>query len=408
MGLEYRFAQLYRRSSSGAWSIVATLPYDNGGRANSPDIRGNRAIIGSHLFEIPSSLPQRSIAQEDLEDGVANNWQPLAAANFSVVPGNGTNVYRQLSVTGDAGAMRSGIDWNTVAIQADMTPLSWSGADRWAGLMVRYVDASNFYYMTLRSGNSVQIKRMVNGQFSTLTSASLPVELNRTYRLRFEAFGKKLRGYVDGQLLLETEDSTHTHGTAGIMMYKAQADFDNLLVSPNPLLTLREGELHGSAIEGYPQSDGAWAFHSDDRMLHQSSVTGDARYPIPSTIGDQIIEVDAQATQFSGNDRWFGVMARYRDESNYYYLSLRSSNSVSLRKLANGAITVLDTAPVTVTTGTRYKLRLEVVGNKLRGFVDDHLVVEATDTGTPLPAGGYGMVTYKAAATYGSFLATQP
>jgi hypothetical protein len=408
MGLEYRFAQLYRRSSNGTWSIAATLPYEYSGWEKALDIRGNRVIIGSHLFEIPSSLPQRSIAQEDFEDGVANNWQPLAAANFSVVPGNGTNVYRQLSVTGDARAVRSGIDWNTVAMQADVTPLSWSGADRWTGLMVRYVDPSNFYYMTLRSGNSVQIRRMVNGQFATLATASLPVELNRTYRLRLEAFGKKLRGYVDGQLLLETEDSSHSHGTAGITMYKAQADFDNLLVSPNPLLTLREGEIRGGAREGYPLSDGSWEFDFDDGTLHQESVTGDARYPIPSTIGDQIIEVDAQATRFSGNDRWYGVMARYQDNSNYYYLSLRSSNSVSLRKLAKGAITVLDTAPITVTTAARYKLRLEVVGNKLRGFVDDKLVVEATDTGTPLPAGGYGMVTYKAAATYGSFRATQP
>jgi hypothetical protein len=59
-------------------------------------------------------------------------------------------------------------------------------------------------------------------------------------------------------------------------------------------------------------------------------------------------------------------MTRFVDASNYYYMTVRSSNTVSLRKLTNGAVSVLATVPLTVSADTMYALRLEAVGNQLR------------------------------------------
>jgi pectate lyase len=95
-------------------------------------------------------------------------------------------------------------------------------------------------------------------------------------------------------------------------------------------------------------------------------------------------------------DKCVGLMTRYVDEQNYYYLSLRSSNTVSLRKLVNGAIVNLGSAPLTVTPGTWYSLRLEAVGQKLRAFVDGKQVLEANDGS--LATGICGVATYRAAA----------
>jgi hypothetical protein len=99
-------------------------------------------------------------------------------------------------------------------------------------------------------------------------------------------------------------------------------------------------------------------------------------------------------------------MARYTDASNYYYLSLRSSNELSLRKLVNGSITVLGTVPFTVTPGQPYALRLEAVGTKLRAYVNGEMLLEANDTSHA--SGRYGVLTYRAAATFGSYLAWAP
>jgi len=114
----------------------------------------------------------------------------------------------------------------------------------------------------------------------------------------------------------------------------------------------------------------------------------------------------ARATGFSGQDRWFGIAARYVDESNYYYLAVRNSNTVSLRKLVNGAITVLGTAPLTVTPNTWYDLRLDAVGNELRAFVNGVQVLQAIDASHA--SGQGGILTYKTGAEYVDYLAWQP
>ena len=117
----------------------------------------------------------------------------------------------------------------------------------------------------------------------------------------------------------------------------------------------------------------------------------------------------ARATAFAastGQERWFGIAARYRDQSNYYYLTVRNSNTVSLRKVVNGAITVLGTAPLTVRPNTWYDLRLDAVGNELRAFVNGTQVLQTTDASHA--SGRGGILTYKTAAEYVNYISWQP
>jgi hypothetical protein len=48
-------------------------------------------------------------------------------------------------------------------------------------------------------------------------------------------------------------------------------------------------------------------------------------------------------------------MVRYSDPSNYYYVSLRTSNELSLRKVVNGVITELARVPVTLQFNQPYR-----------------------------------------------------
>jgi hypothetical protein len=57
----------------------------------------------------------------------------------------------------------------------------------------------------------------------------------------------------------------------------------------------------------------------------------------------------------AGADRWFGVLGRYVNDGTYYYLSVRSSNTLSLRKVVNGSITVLGTVPFTPATSAPWR-----------------------------------------------------
>jgi pectate lyase len=146
------------------------------------------------------------------------------------------------------------------------------------------------------------------------------------------------------------------------------------------------------------------------KVYFQSSVAGDARAAIGAPADDQVVRVRARldtfATAIGAQERWFGVMARQSDARNYYYLTLRSSNQLSLRKFVDGAATVLASTAFTVAPGTWYDLRLEVVGSELRAYVNGTLRLEATDT--THTHGRSGPVMFKTAADYDDFIAYQP
>ena len=72
--------------------------------------------------------------------------------------------------------------------------------------------------------------------------------------------------------------------------------------------------------------------------------------------------------------------------TNYYYLALRNDGQLVLGRRTSGTHTPLATAPVQVSTGTWYTLRLEAAGSSLRVQLDGALLVSTTD-GTSAPAG---------------------
>ncbi|HEU4625056.1 MAG TPA: hypothetical protein VFS52_09855 [Steroidobacteraceae bacterium] len=376
------------------------------------EISGRRVIAsGDHaayIYDVPVDLSQPVVILDDFETGNASQWTPLAGSSFSVVPSNSTLVYRQSSVAGDAAASRTGLDWSNQAIEADARPTAFSASgERWFGLTVRQTDTGNFYYVTLRTTNRIEVRKLQNGSISVLASAPFPVTLNRTYRLRLEAVGTWIRAYVDGKLFVQARDSVHKRGTAGVRMYKAAVDYDNVTITPNPQVTLFANDFEEDVPFEWTSVMGGYTHVQDgSRVVEQTSTSGDARLIAGTDTGDQVVQMRAKAVTFNGADRWFGPVARYADDYNFYYMTVRSSNQVSLRKLTGANVTVLDSAPLPVTTNTWYTLRLEAVGNSLRGYVNGRLVVEARDSS--IAAGRYGMAMYKTAARFDDLLALEP
>ncbi len=406
---------VYKRNSPRRWSQVATLVASTGEALGRPRINGNRVIAGAYVFTLPESFESRSTQQETFEDGVADNWAPQVNSSFTIANVGGTNVYRQTNVSGGASAIYQGVDWDKQSIQADVTPRAYAApsGDRWFGLMVRYTDSLNYYYVTVRNSNVVELKRMVNGAYTTIASAPLAVVLNRTYVLRLEAQSTRLRVFADGNSLIDVIDDPAVHGPVptrgrpGITMFKTQADFDNIIVSPNPSRLVLQENFNASLQTTWTNvSPAPQRWIKDPTVFTQPSTSGGAHAYTGPIVGNQSIRVRMRATEFNGADRWFGVLGRFVDASNYYYLTVRSNNSISLKKLTNDAVTTLDTAPMTVSLNTWYDLRLEIVGTSLRGYVNNRLVLEATDS--THAAGRFGLGSYRAAAEADDFKVIQP
>ena len=402
---------VFERNAAGAYPHVATLVQSDGQMGWSSIAVSGRTIAASrldaiYLYELPADLSPPATLQDDFEDGNANDWSMLAGSNFTVSSQGGTRVLRQSSVTSRAAATLAD-DRDNQAIQADIRPTYFAGADRWVGLRVRQTDENNYYYVTLRQSHRVDLRKMVDGTFQTLASMPLNMRINRLYRVHLEAVGSRVRAYVNGQLIGDVRDTSLAHGRAGVLMYQSRADIDNVVVSSGPRTPLFADAMDSTMRRWSFSGDGAWDV-SAQQTLRQSNLVGGARAISGVSTTDQVVEARARAQQFaSGGERWFGLMARYVDDGNYYYVTVRNHNQISLRKLVNGAITVLDSAAMTVTPGTWYTLRIEAVANAVRAYVNGVLVLEATDP-NPIPAGRYGAVLYKTVAEFDDFSVYQP
>ena len=402
---------VYQEKPDGSFEHAAVLLTPNFYNILSFDMSGRRVVTataGIAVYDLPTTFtPARATVQDDFEGGGSNLWTTIPGSQFSIAATSRSRVYRQASVTGDAAAILSP-DRADQSITADVRITEFNGADRWAGVFTRYTDENNLYYLSLRETGRLSLRKKVAGVITELYWTELPVNLNRNNRITLETVGDRHSIFVDGRLINRTIDKSLFHGHAGVRTYRARADFDNVVLSAAPRITLARG-IRASAFEPV---DGAWSVGSGNTSstYTQQSTAGDARSLFGPATTDQVFDLSLRADGFAapvaGKQSWFGVMLRYVDPSNYYYVSLRSSNEISLRKVVNGAVTVLATAPLAVQTGTSYDLRFEAIGARLRVFRGNELVLQAADGS--IPAGRPGFVTYRTAARYTDYLVYMP
>ncbi len=410
---------VYRQRADASYEHVAVLAARNGQSVDGDiAISGRRVLVANgftgivHYFELPANLVTPAVIQDTFATGNAPGWTRTAGSTFTVVPGGPSRVLRQAGIAAEARAVLDAADWTNQAIEADIRPTQFGAGSAGFGLATRYQGAGNFYEVLVRASGAVELRRMASGTLRTLASAAFTPVANRAYRVRLQSIGTQHRVYVDGALLVDVDSTGPTHGRAVLVTDRTAADFDNVVVSPSPHTTIYSTGFEGGSAGPWTHSgQGFWLLWPDtSSVYYQSSVAGDARASIGVPTDDQIVRVRARpntfATATGTQQRWFGVMARHVDERNYYYLSLRNNGTAALRKLVDGTITTLGSASLPVNVGTWYSLRLDAIGDQLRGYVNGALLIEATDASHP--AGTSGPVMFKAAVDYDDFSAIQP
>ena len=410
---------VFRKSASGRYEHAATLVSSDGASLGNLGISSRRVIAScggeACIFELPSVLSQPSPIQQIFAGATPTGFTTSAGSAFAIVQRGVSRVLRQSEVASPAthSAVLDASNWTNESIQADVRPLSFASGG-WHGLATRFRDAGNHYYASIDNTGVVALKRARGGAFSTIASAPVAITLNKPYRLRLESIGTRHRVYVNGAPLLDADDRSIASGRAALLTHRSSAEFDNVVVSPTPatILFARDFSTDFGTNDLWTFSGiGLWltAQSGSNRVFMQSSVASAARAFAGVATDDQSIDVRARATTFAGTgngDRWFGVMARYVNDANYYYLTLRNTNTVSLRKVANGTVTVLGTYSLPITLGIWYRLRIEAVGSQIRGYVNGVLVAEATDTSHPRGTGG--PITHRAAVDFDDYRAIQP
>lgn len=308
-------------------------------------------------------------------------------------------------------------NYTAEAITADIRLREFSGTDRWAGLATRYRDADNHYFVSLRHSGTLQFRRVRDGAVRVLASRPFPVNVNGSYRVRLESIGSRHRVFVNGVEQLAVIDPVFGRGRVALLTYRAAADFDNVVVTPGVRQSIFDTDIVNGAecerfvtathlrVSGSPQWDCSVYERS---YLRQASHAGVTRAAIGPVTDDQVVESRVHVESFSAaaRDAWLGVMTRYGDDGNHYFFALLGSNEVALNKVVGGQVVELDRVALTLASTAWYRLRLEAVGDHLRGYVNNILYVQARDT--THSRGISGITTQKTAARFDYFRVHQP
>jgi hypothetical protein len=92
------------------------------------------------------------------------------------------------------------------------------------------------------------------------------------------------------------------------------------------------------------------------------------------------------------DDRAAGIIFRVQDANNYYILRTNAlEDNVYFFRFASGSRSSIKSESAKVPSGQWQELKLEVEGNRFRGYLDGRLVVEATDDAYKV--GGVGLWT---------------
>ncbi len=128
--------------------------------------------------------------------------------------------------------MRAGSNsWTNYAVEARIKPLKFNGGNRFVALTARAQSSTNYYYLALRSNNTLELKKLISGSSTTLASKSFTVSTLNWYAVKLEVVGTSLKAYVNGTLQLSATDSQFQSGSIGGATFYASAEFDDFVVT---------------------------------------------------------------------------------------------------------------------------------------------------------------------------------
>jgi hypothetical protein len=416
---------VYIEASPGQFEHVGTL------RTYRPAVRfdvSGRTVVASQrdfssqpnydvqVLTLPTQLRAPAPLVNDFEDRDVSDFT-FSGGQFGLATRGADDVLVQSASTGLAIGVMSDSDWiDMQRVEVDVTPTYGTGG--WVGLVARYVDAENYYYVRIRDDRTFGIYKRVNGVDTLLHDDYFYNQPPATFRATFDVTANRITATFSFQTGVTIFDNSLTHGRGGVATFMARADFDDVHVGGTETYSLfeRAWGFSGSDYEfGMDVLSGDWAVLDDGDPenssltgLWQRDTSGNAVAVIGVPVQNQEVNARMKLTSYAASQQgaWFGLLARYVDARNHYYVTVRSTGQIQIRKIVNGVITVLATSNFTAVPNRYYEVQFLVINDQLHLYVDQTLVANAHDR--DLTSGRYGIATYRTAANWDAFWVLQP
>lgn len=166
-------------------------------------------------------------------------------------------------------------------------------------------------------------------------------------------------------------------GAIGVGTWATRAEYKDIQVTQGDRALYRKDFAAGA--QGWRLAAGDWK--AQDGVLKQSSMRTDCR----ATAGDPAwtdYTYRVKARKLSGQEG-FLILFHVENSDNYIWWNIGGwgNTRTALERATEGAKREIgNAAPVTVETGRWYDIRIEAQGRNIRCYLDDKLIVEATDT----------------------------
>ena len=170
--------------------------------------------------------------------------------------------------------------------------------------------------------------------------------------------------------------------------------------------TLYSNDFESGDLAGWSKSGGTWGLATDGTQVFQQSKldSSDARafYTPGSAFTDYSVQARVKPLAFGASTRFVALNARVQSATSEYRLALLDSNQAQLQTVSSGAVTVLGSTALTVSTGTWYALQIQVSGTSVKGFVNGAQI--GSGTSSAFSSGTVGFATFHATASFDDLL----
>ncbi|MFJ4965355.1 family 16 glycosylhydrolase [Streptomyces sp. NPDC088729] len=213
-----------------------------------------------------------------------------------------------------------------------------------------------------------------------------------------------------------TEPVGHSYGTMDVdwvRYYTADGQVPATVPASVPASLIDyANDFESGAATNWTAGGGSWSVGTDgtNRVYRQSAATGDvfSLYNAPATHFTRWKNSTVSAAvKLSSDGGGAGIVARYTNPDNYYYLRLNAATDrIELLKRQNGSVTTLAGHSTALTPGTAYQVSLRVNDAKLTAQLNGTEVISATDRA--MTSGAWGMKGYNQPFSVDSVRMTSP
>lgn len=197
------------------------------------------AVLVAGLIGMAGSAHAATAFTDNFEDGNSSGWS-TSGGSWAVTT-DGTHVLRQASTSASARVRAGQAAWTDYTVTARIKPTAFNGANRFAGLIARAQSSTSYYFLALRSNNTVELNKLASSAVTTLASAPMSVNAGAWYTVSLKASGMSLTGAVTGGPTLTATDGQFTSGQIGLTTDYTAANVDDVVVdtaaTPNPTLS---------------------------------------------------------------------------------------------------------------------------------------------------------------------------